>query len=541
MPSPRFADMKIWVKLTAAIWLMLVVAWTGVIVWESKVNRDTAIEQARQFSLSMHEATLAGLTGMMITGTIAQREVFLDQIKQLSIIRDLKVLRGEGVIRIFGPGTAQETAADTIEQQVLASGKEFSEIQSDAQGEYLRVVRPSFASKNYLGKDCILCHQTPEGTVLGAVSMKVSLDSVNAAVAAQRVKSLLAAIVVSIPLLAFIYFFVTRVVTRPLDEMVSGLRAIASGEGDLTRRLEVKSGDEIGQAGKVFNDMMANFGSLVRQVSDSAGQVSGAAHELVGGAKQVADSSHRQSENSRAATAAVETMVRSIVEVAVSTDKVHAQSRESLQRSHEGTQTLEQLIAEIGRVKQTVNGMADAVTEFMNSTASITDMTREVRDIADQTNLLALNAAIEAARAGEQGRGFAVVADEVRKLAEKSATSASAIDAVTRTLGSKSDAVRVSIEEGLADIASGERSLDAVAAAIAEANQSVEQVGLGLDEIANATEEQRRLSTEAFRHIEAIAAMAQDNSNAVEQTADSAQQLETLAGQLQNTVGRFRT
>ncbi len=537
----RFADLKIWVKLTAVIWLMLVIAWTGVIFWESKVNRDTAIEQAKQFSLSMHEATLAGLTGMMITGTIAQREVFLDQIKQLSIIRDLKVLRGEGVTKIFGPGTAKETTLDAIEQQVLASGKEFSAVQSDGQGEYLRVVRPALSSKNYLGKDCVLCHQVPENTVLGAVSMKVSLDSVNAAVGAQRIKSLLAAIVVSIPLLAFIYFFVSKVVTRPLDEMVAGLRSIASGEGDLTRRLEVKSQDEIGQAGKVFNDMMVNFGNLVRQVSESASHVSGAAHELVSGARQVADSSQQQYEKSRAATGAVETMVQSIVEVASSTDKVHAQSRESLTRSHEGNQTLEQLIVEIGRVKQTVNGMADAVNEFMNSTASITDMTREVRDIADQTNLLALNAAIEAARAGEQGRGFAVVADEVRKLAEKSASSASAIDGVTRTLGTQSDAVRQSIEEGLADIASSERSLNAVAGAITEANQSVEQVGVGLDDIASATEEQRRLSTEAFTHIEAIAAMAHENSDAVGQTAASAQRLEELAGELQSTVGRFRT
>jgi methyl-accepting chemotaxis protein len=537
----RFANMKIWVKLTAVIWLMLVIAWNGVIFWESKVNRETAVDQAKQFSLSMHEATLAGLTGMMITGTIAQREVFLDQIKQLSIIRDLKVLRGEGVIKIFGPGNAKETSLDAVEQQVLASGKEFSGIESDSQGEYLRVVRPALASKNYLGKDCILCHQVPENTVLGAVSMKVSLDSVNAAVATQRIKSLLAAIVVSIPLLAFIYIFVGKVVTRPLDEMVAGLRSIASGEGDLTRRLEVKSQDEIGQASRVFNDMMANFGNLVRKVGDSAGHVSGAAHDLVGNAKQVAGSSHRQSEYSQAAITAVESMVQNIVEVAESTEKVHAQSRESLSRSHEGTQTLERLIAEIGRVKQTVNSMAGAVTEFMNSTTSITDLTREVRDIADQTNLLALNAAIEAARAGEQGRGFAVVADEVRKLAEKSATSASAIDSVTRTLGGKSVTVRKSIEEGLSDIASSERSLEAVAAAIVESNQSVEQVGIGLDSIATATEEQRRVSTEAFKHIEAIAAMAQENSTAVEHTADSSKRLEDLASQLQDTVGRFRT
>ncbi len=537
----RFADMKIWIRLTSVIWLMLVIAWTGMIFWESSVNRETAIDQAAQFSFSMHEATLAGLTGMMITGTVGQREVFLDQIKQLSIIRDLKVIRGEGVIKLFGPGTAKDTVSDAIEQQVLQSGKEFVEVQKDSQGEFLRVVRPALALKNYLGKDCILCHQVPEKTVLGVVSMKVSLDSVNAAVSAQRIKSLFAAIIVSIPLLAFIYFFVGKVVTRPLDEMVGGLRSIASGEGDLTRRLEVKSQDEIGQASKVFNDMMANFGTLVRQVSDSASHVSGAAHELVTGAKQVADSSHRQYDKSRTVTTAVERMVASIVDVAVSTERVHEQSRESQTRSREGTQTLDRLITEIGRVKNAVNEMAGAVTEFVSSTVSITSMTREVKDIADQTNLLALNAAIEAARAGEQGRGFAVVADEVRKLAEKSATSANEIDSITRTLNSKSDVVRKSIEEGLADIASSEKSLNAVSSAISESNQSVEQVGVGLDAIAGATEEQRRVSSEVFTNIEAIAAMAHENSDAVEQTADSAQRLEDMANQLQSTVGRFRT
>ena len=537
----RIADMKIWVRLTVAIWGMLIVAWTGMIFWESEVNRATAIEQAKQFSSSMHEATMAGLTGMMITGTIGQREVFLDQIKQLSIVRDLKVLRGEGVIKVFGPGKSQETTADAIEREVLASGKPHIEVLSDERGEFLRVVRPAIAMKNYLGKDCIMCHQVPEGTVLGAVSLKVALDDVNAAVAAQRFKALLAAISLSLPLLAFIYLFIGKVVTRPLEQMDAGLRAIASGEGDLTQRLDARSRDEIGQAGEAFNAMMDKLAGLVKHVGESAARVSGGAHAVSQRSSELAKGSQNQYENSAAAIEAVHTMVRSLVAVAEKTDQVNQQSRTCLACSDRGNESLSKLIGEIGEVETAVQEIAATVGEFLDSTSAISNMTRQVKDIADQTNLLALNAAIEAARAGEAGRGFAVVADEVRKLAEKSATSANEIDSITRTLGDKSDAVHQSIDKGVLNIRSSEESLESVAMAISETNASVIEVGAGLDSIAKFTEEQRQLSTEAFKNIEAISALAKENNNAVERAASSAQQLEELAGELQASVALFKT
>jgi methyl-accepting chemotaxis protein len=536
------ANQKIWVKLTAAIWVMLMVFWTGLIFWESYVNRQTAIEQAKEFSLSMHESTLAGLTGMMLTGTIGQREIFLDQIKQLSIIRDLSVLRGEAVSKLFGPGTAKDSQPrDAIEEQVLSKGEEFSAVESDAKGEYLRVIRPAKASKNYLGKDCISCHQVPEGTVLGAVSMKISLDQVNAAVGAQRIKSLLAAMVLSIPLLAFIYLFISNVVTKPIDKMVSGLRNIARGEGDLTQRLEVHGTDEIGAASSAFNDMMAKMSTLVHQVSDSAHEVTAAARDLAAGAGQVAASSHKQNDTSVAASGAVDQMVSAIASIAQSTEGVHEQSRESLRRSQEGNVSLSKLIGEIAVVESTVRGIADAVRQFVESTVAITNMTKEVRDIADQTNLLALNAAIEAARAGEQGRGFAVVADEVRKLAEKSAGSASEIDGITRALSQRSDAVQRSIQSGLDHLSASQESMESVAAVLGEASDSVTRVGVGLDAIANSTDEQRRVSGEVAANIDSIANMAKENNKAVEQTAAAAKKLEHLASDLQDIVGRFRT
>jgi methyl-accepting chemotaxis protein len=536
------ADQKIWVKLTLAIWLMLVVFWTSLIFWESYVNRQTAIAQAKEFSQSMHEATLAGLTGMMITGTIGQREVFLDQIKQLAIIRDLSVLRGDAVTKLFGPGSAADSKPrDSVEEAVLLKGEEFSAVESDGKGEYLRVVRPTKASNNYLGKDCILCHQVPDGTVLGAVSMKISLDNVNAAVGAQRVKSLLAAIILSIPLLAFIYLFIRNVVTNPIDKMVAGLRNIARGEGDLTQRLEVHGKDEIGAASAAFNDMMAKMATLVHQVSDSAKQVTIAARDLAASASQVEASSHKQNDTSVAASSSVEQMVSAIASIARSTEEVHKQSQESLRRSEEGNVSLSQLIGQIAVVENTVREIAGAVQQFVESTVAITNMTKEVRDIADQTNLLALNAAIEAARAGEQGRGFAVVADEVRKLAEKSAGSATEIDGITRALTTRSDNVQRSIQSGLDNLAASQQSLEDVAKVLGEASDSVTQVGHGLDDIAGATEEQRRVSGEVAGNIDSIAAMAKANNQTVEQTAVAAKKLQQLADDLQDIVGRFRT
>jgi methyl-accepting chemotaxis protein len=538
----RISDLKIWIRLTGAIWLMLLVAGSGMIFWESHVNRQTAIDQAREFSNSMHEATMAGLTGMMITGTVGQRDIFLDQIKQLSIIRDLRVIRGENVSKLFGPGAAKDAgASDEIDKQVLASGQEFSEILSDNKGEYLRVVRPVLALKNYLGKDCIACHQMPEKSVLGAVSMKISLDHVNEAVANQRIKSLLAALFVSLPLLAFIYLFIRNFVTSPLDKMVRGLRDISSGEGDLTRRLDIRTQDEIGDAARAFNEMMEKFSALVRHVGDSATQVSTAAHELSGAAGQVATSSTVQDAKSAAAAGAVEQMASSIASIAEGMDRVHQQSRESLQRSSQGNESLSRLIGEMGQVEDTVMHIAQSVAEFVKSTEAIGGMTRQVKDIADQTNLLALNAAIEAARAGEQGRGFAVVADEVRKLAEKSSASASEIDSVTQGLSQQANAVRQSIERGMEHISSSQNSMEAVAEVLSTASTSVTEVGRGLDAIASATDEQRRISDDVAENIEAIAAMSRDNALAVDQTAASARTLEALAGTLQATVGRFRT
>lgn len=537
----KLADTPIWLRLTGAIWLMLLIAWGGMIAWETRVNRDMAIAQAEDFAHSINEMTMAGLTGMMITGTVGQREVFLDQIKQLSIIKDLVVIRGDAVSKQFGPGNRPSQPLDADEKIALDSGKEVVRLERDPQlGEYLRVVKPALASENYLGKNCVGCHQVPVGSVLGLVSMKVSLDKVDAAVDSFMWKSIFSALVLSLPLIIFVVFFIRRFVVRPLAEMNLSLAEIAKGEGDLTRRLNVSGKDEIGQTAATFNEMLGTIAQLVRHVSESASRVTGSAHQLAASAGRVAEGSRQQNMQSVSAASAVERMVANIADVAGSAERVHQRSQESLRRAEEGGRTLESLVAEVGLAEDAVRQMATSVEEFVQSTSSITLMTQEVREIAEQTNLLALNAAIEAARAGEQGRGFAVVADEVRKLAEKSARSAGEIDAVTSRLSKQSVAVRQAINQGLEHLGSSRTAVVSVSSAIEAANASVVDVGHGLDEIAEATERQRTASAAVAESIETIAVMARENSEAVESTARAAHDMEDLATQLHQTVSRFR-
>ena len=121
--TKRVYSTPIWLRLTGVIWLMMVLAFGSMIAWETKVNRETAIDQAKDFAAAINEMTMAGLTGMMITGTVGQRDVFLDQIKELSVVRDLTVLRGEAVSKVYGDGGGGAVAVDADERSALSEGR----------------------------------------------------------------------------------------------------------------------------------------------------------------------------------------------------------------------------------------------------------------------------------------------------------------------------------------------------------------------------------------------------------------------------------
>jgi methyl-accepting chemotaxis protein len=286
--------------------------------------------------------------------------------------------------------------------------------------------------------------------------------------------------------------------------------------------------------------MQAALRDMIANVKSQADQVGDAALGLASASRQISEGSQAQSEAAAATAAAVEQITVSINSVAANTDEVRKLSELSLVQTRQGNQNVDEMIGEIRNVQESVNLIADSVKEFVDSTRAIAGMTQQVKDIAEQTNLLALNAAIEAARAGEQGRGFAVVADEVRKLAEKSAQSANEIDQVTNSLNQKSGHVEGTVQAGLRSLQSTQEHIERVSTVLNEASAAVTQSSHGVSDIASSVAEQSLASTEIARNVEKIAQMSEENHAAVESNSQEIERLEQLSGELRASVSRFR-
>jgi methyl-accepting chemotaxis protein len=334
-------------------------------------------------------------------------------------------------------------------------------------------------------------------------------------------------------------FSIIRSVDRSVNEMRSVMVKMA-GDSDLSLRAKVYGKDEISQAAIAFNSLIDGFSNIIRKVIDSAGTVTSTATHLSASSEKIAHSSEAQSEAATSTAATVEQITVSISSVAANTEDVRKLSEKSLQQTQQGNQSVITMIGEIGHVQESVTKIAGSVKEFVDSTSAISGMTQQVKDIADQTNLLALNAAIEAARAGEQGRGFAVVADEVRKLAEKSAKSASEIDQVTHSLNQKSTTVEEAVQAGLLSLKTTEEQVGRVSSVLMEAGEAVTQSSQGVNDIATAVSEQSHASTDIARNVEKIAQMAEENHAAILSNNQDIKRLESLANELQVAVGRFK-
>ncbi len=533
-------SLKIWIRLVVGISALLVAAWAGIIFLVNMQQQEMGVRQARDFSASVNQMTVAAMTAMMIQGNMDDRAVYLDQIQKSENISDLHLVRGDGTNKDFGPGKASDVKPDGVEQEVLQSGKPYYAMLNTAQGEVLRAVIPTLNYKSYLGKDCTLCHKVAENAVLGAVSMNISLNGINAAVRQSTLKVIGVAAALLVVVIGFTFWFVNSSVSLPLNHLALNLAQIAEGEGDLTRRLRIEHRDEIGKTSEIFNTFMNKIQSVVADVKSSAEQVMATAHQLTSAAAELTSSSDQQTEATVAMAAAIEQITVSIATVSDNAGNAHNLALAAGQLSGEGATRVRNAIDEMGKISASVGGSTQMIRELDGKSAEISNIVNVIKEIADQTNLLALNAAIEAARAGEQGRGFAVVADEVRKLAERTTVStqeiAKMIDAIQQGTQSSVQGMDLSSRQ----VQDGMRMAEESGDSMEHIEASTDKVRDAVDEISSALREQSQAANQLAQEVEKIAQKSEKNGFLAKQSSGAARHLEEQAQTLKQAVDRFK-
>ncbi|MBF4207457.1 methyl-accepting chemotaxis protein [Pseudomonas donghuensis] len=333
---------------------------------------------------------------------------------------------------------------------------------------------------------------------------------------------------------------IARSIARPLQEAVDAMATIASGESDLTRRLDTHGSDEVTQLGSHFNSFTGKLQGVVSQLQGAVHALGQSATDVGNNAGQAQQRSEQQSQQMEQVATAINEVTYAVQDVAKNAEQASSEMRDAQLRAEQGQQSIHGSLQRIDQLSATIDEAVQVIRALAGQSTRIGSVLEVIRSIAEQTNLLALNAAIEAARAGEQGRGFAVVADEVRLLAQRTQQSTAEIQSMIEHLQGQSEAAVKAID------ASSEASRQTVEQA-SEAGVSLDAISQALHNltalnasIASATLQQSHVVEEINRNVTETADLSQQTALAAQHSSDSGKALTRLSTQLEQLLRQFR-
>ena len=472
-----------------------------------------------------------------------QSHVISDDMEKLKVFeKDIAELHGKVMEQL-----------DQYEKEMVESARD---------GELLKEDRDAIAafnairdkalemSRNLMKTDAqffLLENTTVSGNATQALRNHVQYNVELAATAKQESKAiysrLMTAMIVLILLavagVGFLGSVIYRNVVTSLASLRDTLTAVESNL-DFTQRATVMSNDEVGATVEAVNRLTERLQSSLRQIAEQSGRVSEAAKHLTETARTVTDSASSQSAAAADMAATVEEMTVSINHVADQAGEANRLSGESGTLAVDGEKTIVETVDDINEIANTVRAASGYVADLDRDSQRVNEVIGVIKEIADQTNLLALNAAIEAARAGEQGRGFAVVADEVRKLAERTSQS-------TQVIAETIAAMQINAQNTVEGMKAVDERVSAGVDRANAANTAITQIrassGLAVDrvgEISNAIREQGIASTSIAQQVERIAQMSEENHAAAENTSETAVELDKLARDMKDIVSQYK-
>ena len=524
--------------------IYILLALTGIFVLiASIINGTNQQQKLAEKTIESNIKLLAdnyfdSINTLMLTGTMANRDILTNKILSQKNITEAKIIRSEQVNKLYGKGHDHERAQSPAELASL-QGDESLFIEQNAEQRIITYLKPIVASSDYKGTDCLGCHQAKNGDVLGAVKISYSLNEIDQAIKKNSWFS--AALLSAIFIIAFIvlgYLF-RKLFIKRLKTLGSTMR-VAAQNNDLTLTIKDDTNDELGRLAHNFNIMLASFKQNIAHVSETSKILINSAEQIYSAADTTEQAILEQKQGTESVAAAINELEASSAEVKNTSHFASDKSDNSNKMAETCMAIATQTESSINQLATDVRAAAGQVGQLQNQTLEVGKILEVISSIAEQTNLLALNAAIEAARAGEAGRGFAVVADEVRTLANRTHDST---DEIKRTIDKLQQEAKQTVEamsESCEEADQRAIQVQKVAHSLKDISEQMQEINQLNVQIADATEQQNLAAEEINQSVVAIRDNADTSLIDANASKDTSEELLCLAKNLDEQVKAFK-